>query len=416
MARSIRNGLLAALLGVIALPAAAQTDSARLARGRYLGEVVMACGSCHDGADNQGRPLPNMPLAGGIQFNEPPAFRAVAPNISQDRETGIGAWTDAQIVAALREGRRPDGTPIDLQPAVRAMVEGLREGGADARYEAFAQFGHGEMLRVSLERETALNTGLADHGAWTPEELGRECDLAVVVGGDGTMLGIARQLAPFGTPLVGINQGRLGFMVDVPPAEMREVLTAVFAGDYVREQRLLLSTRLIRERRPQISQLAVNDVVIRNQAAIRMLEFETWIDGEFISQHRADGFIVASPTGSTAYALSGGGPVVHPGLDALTLVPICPHTLSDRPIVVSSRQTVRITLRGAPNTVAMYTCDSQTAETLHAGESFEVREADFRMNLVHPRQYSYFNILRSKLNWGRGPALNLGNGAEGNIR
>lgn len=112
MARSIRNGLLAALLGVIALPAAAQTDSARLARGRYLGEVVMACGSCHDGADNQGRPLPNMPLAGGIQFNEPPAFRAVAPNISQDRETGIGAWTDAQIVAALREGRRPDGTPI----------------------------------------------------------------------------------------------------------------------------------------------------------------------------------------------------------------------------------------------------------------------------------------------------------------
>ena len=242
------------------------------------------------------------------------------------------------------------------------------------------------------------------------------CDLVIVVGGDGTLLSAARELAPAGVALLGINQGRLGFMVDVPPAEMREVLTAVFAGDYVREQRLLLSTRLIRERRPQISQLAVNDVVIRNQAAIRMLEFETWIDGEFISQHRADGFIVASPTGSTAYALSGGGPVVHPGLDALTLVPICPHTLSDRPIVVSSRQTVRITLRGAPNTVAMYTCDSQTAETLHVGESFEVREADFRMNLVHPRQYSYFNILRSKLNWGRGPALNLGNGAEGNIR
>ncbi|HET8881710.1 MAG TPA: NAD(+) kinase, partial [Solimonas sp.] len=270
--------------------------------------------------------------------------------------------------------------------------------------------------RVRVEDVTLAGVDLPDDVQRLPRaQLATACDLVVVVGGDGTLLSAARDLAPAGVALVGINQGRLGFMVDVPPAEMREALTAVFAGDYVREQRLLLSTRLIRERRPQLTQLAVNDVVIRNQAAIRMLEFETWIDGEFISQHRADGFIVASPTGSTAYALSGGGPVVHPGLDALTLVPICPHTLSDRPIVVSSRQTVRITLRGAPNTVAMYTCDSQTAETLHVGESFEVREADFRMHLVHPRQYSYFDILRSKLNWGRGPALNAGS-AEGNIR
>lgn len=235
-------------------------------------------------------------------------------------------------------------------------------------------------------------------------QLAAHCDLVVVVGGDGTLLSAARDLAPSGVALVGINQGRLGFMVDVPPAEIAEIFAAIFAGEYVREDRLMLEARLLREKRPQ-TYLAMNDVVIRNQAAIRMLEFESWLDDEFISQHRADGFIVASPTGSTAYALSGGGPVVHPSLDALALVPICPHTLSDRPIVVSGNQTVRIILRGAPNTVAMLTCDGQTAETLHAGESFEVSKAAFRLHLVHPKNYSYFNILRNKLRWGRGPEL-----------
>ncbi|MGH8447069.1 MAG: NAD(+) kinase [Solimonas sp.] len=290
-----------------------------------------------------------------------------------------------EIVGVIGKRRDPQviGTLLTLLDVLRAL--GRRICVEDATL-------HGHELAADIER--------------LPRSEMSRCDLVIVVGGDGTLLSAARDLAPAGVALLGINQGRLGFMVDVPPAEMREALEAIFKGDYVREQRLLLSTRLIREKRPQTSFLAVNDVVIRNQAAIRMLEFETWLDGEFISQHRADGFIVASPTGSTAYALSGGGPVVHPGLDALTLVPICPHTLSDRPIVVSSRQTVRITLRGAPNTVAMYTCDGQTAETLHAGESFEVREADFRMNLVHPKNYSYFNILRNKLLWGRGPALN----------
>jgi NAD+ kinase len=290
-----------------------------------------------------------------------------------------------EIVGVIGKRRDPQ-----VEPTLLQLLDVLRELGRKICVEDVTL--HGHELPSSIQRLPRA-------------ELAR-CDLVIVVGGDGTLLSAARDLAPAGVALLGINQGRLGFMVDVPPAEMREALGAVFAGEYLREQRLLLSTRLIRERRPQVSRLAVNDVVIRNQAAIRMLEFETWLDGEFISQHRADGFIVASPTGSTAYALSGGGPVVHPGLDALTLVPICPHTLSDRPIVVSSRQTVRITLRGAPNTVAMYTCDGQTAETLHAGESFEVREADFRLNLVHPKQYSYFNILRNKLHWGRGPALN----------
>ncbi|SEP62343.1 NAD+ kinase [Solimonas aquatica] len=237
-------------------------------------------------------------------------------------------------------------------------------------------------------------------------ELAKACDLAVVVGGDGTLLSAARDLAPSGVPIVGVNQGRLGFMVDVRPEEMRETFAAIFAGDYLREERLLLQVHLPRQGRPDVHMLAINDVVIRNQAAIRMLEFDTWLDEEFISSHRADGYIVSSPTGSTAYALSGGGPVMHPGLQALALVPICPHTLSDRPIIIGCEQTVRISLRGAPGVAAMLTCDGQTAETLRAGESFEVRKAAFPLTLVHPRNYSYFNLLRNKLHWGRGPALN----------
>jgi NAD+ kinase len=241
------------------------------------------------------------------------------------------------------------------------------------------------------------------------EELARKAQLAVVVGGDGTLLSAARDLAPAGVPILGVNQGRLGFMVDVRPAEMAETLEAVFAGKYLREDRVLLSARILREVDSAGPFLAVNDVVMRNQAAIRMLEFETWLDGEFISQHRADGFIVATPTGSTAYALSGGGPVLHPALEAFALVPICPHTLSDRPIVVGSRQTVRLVLGGGEGTRAMFTCDGQTSESLNPGDAIEVSQADCRLSLIHPNNYQYFNILRNKLHWGRGPAQNANN-------
>lgn len=237
-------------------------------------------------------------------------------------------------------------------------------------------------------------------------ELAPRCDLAVVVGGDGTLLSAARTLAPHDVPILGVNQGRLGFMVDVRPEEMRETVRAIMAGDYLREDRLLLEASLIRGGERLGPFLAINDVVIRNQAAIRMLEFETWLDGEFISQHRADGFIVSSPTGSTAYALSGGGPVLHPGLEAFALVPICPHTLSDRPIVVGSRQAVRIVLRGDAATEVMCTCDGQNSEVLGSGDTVEVRRAGVRLRLIHPKNYSYFSILRDKLQWGRGPSFN----------
>jgi len=242
------------------------------------------------------------------------------------------------------------------------------------------------------------------------EELGRRSQLIVVVGGDGTLLDAGRSLARFGVPLLGVNQGRLGFMVDVRPDEMREALQAVLAGEGVADDRLLLNM-LIRhaDGSAKTPALAVNDVVLRNFASIRMLDFETWLGDEFISQHRADGMIVSSPTGSTAYALSGGGPVVHPSVSALTLVPICPHTLSDRPIVVPAAATVRIVLRGPAPAMATVTCDGQVSKPLRPGDAIEVSCAPNLLKLIHPRNYQYFSLLRDKLHWGRGPSKTIGN-------
>ncbi|MES2684827.1 MAG: NAD(+) kinase [Pseudomonadota bacterium] len=236
-------------------------------------------------------------------------------------------------------------------------------------------------------------------------ELGARCQLIVVVGGDGTLLDAGRSLAHCGVPLLGINQGRLGFMVDVRPDEMLEALRTVLAGEGVADNRLLLSL-VIRhaDGSTEPPALAVNDVVLRNFANIRMLDFETWLGEEFISQHRADGMIVSSPTGSTAYALSGGGPVVHPSVSALTLVPICPHTLSDRPIVVPATDTVRIVLRGPAPAMATVTCDGQVSRPIRLGDSIEVSQAANALRLIHPRNYQYFSLLRDKLHWGRGPS------------
>ncbi|MEC9358012.1 MAG: NAD(+) kinase [Pseudomonadota bacterium] len=243
--------------------------------------------------------------------------------------------------------------------------------------------------------------GMAADATAPRRELAERCDLVIVVGGDGTLLNAGRDLAPAGVPLLGVNQGRLGFMVDVNPLQMTETVDSILDGDYVRETRSLLSARILRDEGSAGPFLALNDVVLRNQAAIRMIEFETWHGEEFISLHRADGFIVSTPTGSTAYALSGGGPVLHPGIEAWALVPICPHTLSDRPIVVSTDRPVRLALSGGGTHDATCTMDGQVNATVRPGEIIEISRADCSLQLIHPRGYSYFNILRSKLHWGR---------------
>ena len=258
---------------------------------------------------------------------------------------------------------------------------------------------------VLIERASAAAVRGSGARPVSRDELAKRSDLAVVVGGDGTLLNAGRTLAPAGVPILGVNAGRLGFMVDVAPADVRGALSQVLKGRYVRERRMMLSALIRRGRKVRGPFLAINDVVIRNQAAVRMLEFETWLDQEFISLHRADGLIVATPTGSTAYALSGGGPVMHPGLEALTVVPICPHTLSDRPVVICADRAVRLVLNGARGTRAMCTCDGQRNETVSAGDSVEITRSSQVLELIHLGTYKYFNILRNKLHWGRDRSL-----------
>ncbi|HEX7380568.1 MAG TPA: NAD(+)/NADH kinase [Nevskiaceae bacterium] len=247
--------------------------------------------------------------------------------------------------------------------------------------------------------------------------LAGRCQLAIVVGGDGTLLSAARTLIDHGVPILGINHGRLGFLAEVRPQAMAEAIAAVLAGDGHIEARLVLAARIRRvdgSTTPSLN--AVNDVVVRNQASIRMIEFETWLsrepsDGsdvgvqgwEFISRHRADGLIVSTPTGSTAYALSGGGPVLHPDLSSVVLVPICPHTLTDRPIAVPSARAIRIVQRGMGSNGANMTCDGQVGAALFPGDAVEIHLAPQKLRLVHPRGYSYFRTLRDKLLWGRAP-------------
>lgn len=263
---------------------------------------------------------------------------------------------------------------------------------------------------VLVDRSAARSLRPREARAVSLDRLVRDADLAIVLGGDGTLLAASRTLAAGGVPVLGINLGRLGFIVDIAPEEMRGALDRVLQGRYARERRLLLSAQVVPVRgRRSPPFLALNDVVLRNRASVRMVEFETWLgrDGEweFISQHRADGLIVSTPTGSTAYALSGGGPVLHPGLEALALVPICPHALSDRPLVVGSECSVRIVLAGAAGVDAMCTADGQHSVRLRPGDAVEIVRAPHALDLIHPVNYRYFSILRKKLNWGRDRAV-----------
>ncbi|HMA11149.1 MAG TPA: NAD(+)/NADH kinase [Steroidobacteraceae bacterium] len=233
------------------------------------------------------------------------------------------------------------------------------------------------------------------------ELIGR-AQLAVVIGGDGSLLYAARLVAGSGIPLLGINRGRLGFLTDVMPQDMFQSVDSVLEGRYEADHRPLLEARLIAPTREPRTQLALNDVVLAKWETGRILDFETRIDGRFVNSHGADGLVVASGTGSTAYALSCGGPIVDPALDVLVVVPICPHTLADRPIVVSGRSTISVMLHERYDTRAQVTCDGAAFGELQPGGLLEIRPSEHRITLLHPPGYDYFRLLRSKLHWGRG--------------
>lgn len=232
-------------------------------------------------------------------------------------------------------------------------------------------------------------------------ELAGRAMLIIAIGGDGSMLHAARQAALAGIPLLGVNRGRLGFLADVPPSERHETLDRVLAGEFESEERMLLKAEIVSGGTTQDCGLALNDVVVKRQDTGRMLEYHSYVDGSFVNTHGGDGFIVATPTGSTAYALSCGGPIVAPLLDAIVLAPICPHTLSDRPIVIPGNSVTEVQVGDDPADRAEVSCDGEVAGIIDAGDTLRVAVAEPRVKLIHPTGYDYFEILRSKLNWGR---------------
>ena len=232
------------------------------------------------------------------------------------------------------------------------------------------------------------------------DNIGKQCDLAIVIGGDGTLLHAARELAPYETPILGVNMGRLGFLVDVSPAEIKPRLEEYLLGEAITEERFLLETSFIGHSQISEPMLALNDVVLHKWELARMIEFDASINNNPINAYRADGLVIATPTGSTAYSLSAGGPIVHPSLHAITLVPICPHTLNNRPLVISADSQITLSVNTKDAANSMITLDGQTRIRLEEDTKVQVRCYKKQITLIHPKNYDYFDILRAKLRWG----------------
>lgn len=268
-----------------------------------------------------------------------------------------------------------------------------------------ADFLAAQGLEVSIEHATALDTGLAGYPTLEAESIGAQCDIAFVVGGDGTMLGVARQLARHSVPLVGINQGRLGFMTDVPVCDLHSTLAPMLAGDYEEEHRTVLAGMVLRPdgsgcHEAIFESFAINDVVVSRGATAGMVELRVEIQEQFVANFRADGLILASPTGSTAYALSAGGPILHPGIAGWVMVPIAPHALSNRPIVLPD--TSEVTIEIVAGRDASVTFDHQSLASLLHSDRIAVRRSEHRVRFLHPRGWSYYGTLRRKLRWNEG--------------
>jgi NAD+ kinase len=286
-----------------------------------------------------------------------------------------------------------------------ALIGRHQDTGLDAQLRDLARMLVQKGRSVLIEADTARNTGLHEYPAADFDEIGRQASLAVVMGGDGTMLGTARYLAPHGVPLVGLNHGRLGFITDIPMHDALSALARVLDGNFKAEDRMLLQGTVHRGDQLMYSASALNDVVLNRAGRGGMIELRVELDGSYMYTQRADGLIVATPTGSTAYALSAAGPIVHPALNALVVVPVAPQTLSTRPIVVPDTGELRITLTamGRVETGASCHFDMQTWSDLLPGDSITVKRAPYTIRFLHPEGYSFFSTLRRKLGWNLMP-------------
>ncbi|MEQ1673789.1 MAG: NAD kinase [Candidatus Nitrotoga sp.] len=259
-------------------------------------------------------------------------------------------------------------------------------------------------IDVLIDKDTAEHIKPNSHKKIALKHMQGHVDLAIVLGGDGTMLNVARTLGPFGIPLVGINQGRMGFLTDISLDNMLHTITSILNGEFISEQRMLLSVSVLRDKQEIFKSLAFNEIILHRGGASGMIEFEVRINGEYLYNQRADGLIVATPTGSTAYALSAGGPILHPSLDLIALVPVCPHILSNRPIVLNSNSIVEVSLRHTAYTPASHArlrADSHNHFDLQEQDHVVVTRHPSTACLLHPVGYSYFNTLREKLLWNK---------------
>lgn len=262
---------------------------------------------------------------------------------------------------------------------------------------SLAEFLRARGCAVMVEQATAGSTGTTEYVVSSYDVIGARADLAIVIGGDGTLLHAARRLAASGVPLVGVNQGRLGFMTDISRECMLDRMDDLLAGRFSSENRSLLDAHVFRAGEQVFHTLAMNDVVVNKGELGRMIEFELRIDGEFVYVQRSDGLIVATPTGSTAYALSAGGPILHPAVPGIAIVPLCPHALANRPIAVDDVRVIEILLH-PPNDARVH-CDGQSRFDVRAGDLVRVARSIHSVILLHPPCYSYFSMLREKLRW-----------------
>lgn len=253
---------------------------------------------------------------------------------------------------------------------------------------------------VVLDEDTALYAGLSQYPSMKMTQIGAECDVGLVIGGDGTMLGIGRQIANYGLPLIGINQGRLGFITDIPIDKYQETLAPILNGHYEEDARCVLHAKVIRDGDCVFDALAMNDVVVYRGGTSGMVELRVEVDGRFVSNQRADGLIIATPTGSTAYSLSAGGPLLHPSIGGWVMAPIAPHTLSNRPIVLSDTSEISIEVVSGRNASANF--DMQSLASLLIGDRVLVRRSEHHVRFLHPAGWNYFDTLRKKMHWNEG--------------
>ncbi len=269
--------------------------------------------------------------------------------------------------------------------------------------QSLYQYLQGQSLEIYTDKVTASFLTSVPATTLSLNELASHCELVIVVGGDGTILHAAQRLIQKEIPLLGINLGRLGFLAEISPHEIEKQLDLILAGEFKEAQRIVLQASLIRNGKTIASCCAINDVVVHAKQMVRMIELESRVNDHYVNTLRADGYIVATPTGSTAYALSGGGPILHPSVDAIVLVPICPHTLTNRPIVVDADSRVEILLSEGNRHTALASIDGQIDMDFMPGDTIVIERCKYALRLIQPKNYDYFDVLRAKLRWSTSP-------------